>query len=300
MINSEQPSIEVSEWTQFETLSDVMLKKIQNSTAPQELRQQWMDAIEDAEDLSELKENITEIQQKLDARLVLDSKKFNTPTEDKAFADAELTKAKITEVVEEALAGKYDQAGHGMTAEVYISNKYPDVCYKIITNSEEYKKGLNVKDEMSIQDSVSGLNVNGVRVPRPYSYNMNEDNHLCVMEHLNATTLQDVLIGEKRLPKNFDIDQKFSDLKEFFSIMHSKYGIYHRDFHDKNIMFDLDDGTIYIIDFGKAVKGFGTEDDIYRDSDGTVYPLTDEQQIDKHHVILRRFLKAQNILILDK
>ncbi|PID51870.1 MAG: hypothetical protein CR972_04855 [Candidatus Moraniibacteriota bacterium] len=236
-------------------------------------------------------------------RSILQKKRFASIREYQNFTINNSEKIDLTHIqrasevldalTREAFEGKYDVAGIGMTAHVYQSIKYPHSCYKIITNPDQYKTGLTIKQEMLTQQKISTLNVNGVRTPKPYSYYMDEEKHLCTMEKMNAATLQEIVSGEKKLPKNFDIDEKFSDLRTFFNKMHTEYNIYHRDFHDKNIMFDLEDGTIYVIDFGKSTTGFGSEEDIYREPNGTVYPLTDEQYIEEHYKTLKKFMREQ-------
>ncbi len=177
-----------------------------------------------------------------------------------------------------------------MSANVFISKTCPNMCYKIITDSAEYENCATVKEEMIFLDKLINVNVNGVRVPRPHYYHMTPDNHLCVMEKLNAATLQEILDKKQTLPSNFDIEKKFEDLRQFFDIMHKKYHIHHQDFHEGNIMFDLDDGTIYVIDFGKAIYSFGEEGDMHKNTQGVTAPLNDEYKLQQRYLQLKNFL----------
>ncbi len=77
------------------------------------------------------------------------------------------------------------------------------------------------------------------------------------MEKLHATNFQRVIEEQTTegipdvLPANFDVDRYFGLLRQYVIEMH-KLGIYHGDLHLRNVMIDRENGTPYIIDFGKS------------------------------------------------
>lgn len=215
---------------------------------PQELKDTWYAHIEDAEDDEDLLVRIEQIKTKIAKREQIHEKKFITPqTTEMTLADPNLqleASQVFKNIAEEARNGQYEMIGDGATACVYASKKHPELCYKIITSAADYSLSSNVQGEMRMQNTISQLNVNGVRAPKPYYYHMDEQNHLCIMERMPAATLEEIRLGQKELPKDFDIEKRLDDLRTFIAQMHEDLGIYHRDLHDRNIMFDLNNGTI--------------------------------------------------------
>jgi len=180
----------------------------------------------------------------------------------------ERTQEEIYHLAKELKKNNYEKLGYGKTADVKAKDFDFPVCYKYITNPDEYKKGNNIGEEMQIQDKCLHIRPDGndCRVPRPlYSY-MDNYCHFCVMENVRGYTLQEILNGKGEILDNFDIDKFFSDLEHFVREMH-KNNIYHRDLHDRNIMVECEGGKPVIIDFGKAVnlKNTGYTENPYRD-----------------------------------
>lgn len=201
---------------------------------------------------------------------------------------------KIKIVVKEALNKKMEMLGEGMSAQVFFSKKYPEYCYKIIVNSVVYGKDCSVQEEADFLCEMANLNVDGVRVPRPFYYHMDDEVHMYVMENLNAVTLADIKAGKAILPKNMDVEKVIADLRTFFKEMHEKIKLYHRDFHDGNLMIDSN-GTPCIIDPGKAKKRSFDNEEMYRSINynlGTrdIY-IDDLRELEEHIRVIRKLHK---------
>ena len=279
----------------FDDILDSALEKIKKLNIPNELKEQWSNSLEESEDEDQLRQGLLNIEDKYTRRNASSKQKFSTQkTEKKTFENSEREESEhektLKNLVKEAMEGKYDKAGQGMSAAVFTSKNHPEMCYKIITDSQEYETCVNVKEEMNFLAKLSELNIDGVRVPKAYYYHMSPENHLCIMEKLNAANLQEILEGKHALPEDFDIDKQFNNLRKFFDIMHTQYHIHHRDFHEGNIMFDLDDGTAYVIDFGKSVYSLDSEGDMHTDQMGRTAPLNDDSQLEKRYNQLKQFL----------
>jgi hypothetical protein len=137
----------------FDILLDRTIDAVQKIVMPDELKLEWIDHLENAEDLADLQTRVHDINRKIEKRLALQNNRFNTPTGHvnhtftENFDDTH-TKDALNTVVHEAFTGKYEKAGEGMSASVFISNTHPNICYKIITDIAEYDKCISVKEEM--------------------------------------------------------------------------------------------------------------------------------------------------------
>lgn len=210
------------------------------------------------------------------------------------------TREQLRVIVEKCKNGTLDSIGKGFTAEVFQSKRCPKCCYKVIYDLDEYKTGLTIKEEALIQDELSDIEVDGVRVPKPYYYKMTPDSHVMVMETLDAYTLQDVESGKVGLPENFDLEKFISALRNFVTKMHSM-GIHHRDLHDRNVLIDRETGVPRVIDFGKTKTGcdknlesvYRNEDDIYlEEKNGKTirYKPTDLEYVEMHYKKLKEII----------
>ena len=92
------------------------------------------------------------------------------------------------------------------------------------------------------------------------------------MERIYGYTVHEILLQPSLLPKKFNYDVFCAALEESVAILHS-IGIYHRDLHAKNIMIDSKTGMPYIIDFGTATEGSGS-DLTYEESVSLLNPET--------------------------
>lgn len=198
---------------------------------------------------------------------------------------------KIKIVAEEALDQKMEMLGKGMSAQVFISKKYPEYCYKIITNPVVYGKDCNVQEEAEFLCDMANLGVEGVKVPKPFYYHMDDEVHMYVMENMKAVTLADIKNGKAALPKDMDIEKAISNLRTFFKEMHEKTKLHHRDFHDGNLMIDAE-GIPCVIDPGKAKRRSFDGEEMYRNINhglGTrdVY-IDDLEGLEEHIKVIRK------------
>jgi serine/threonine protein kinase len=79
-----------------------------------------------------------------------------------------------------------------------------------------------------------------------------------VMERINGHTIREIIKERLDLPKDFNLVSFFQELKGFMEKIHNNR-IYHRDFHEGNIMID-ENGRPWIIDFGDACYAFDEEE----------------------------------------
>lgn len=148
-----------------------------------------------------------------------------------------------------------DEGGAG---KVYDFAKY--VCIKVLEDREGSEAaafmdlGNNVKIEANIQQSLSKLEVSGVRVPRCYGYwidNEGREKSAILMEKLDAVNLQFVLNGTESMPEAFNVDTFIESLHDFMEAMH-ELGVIHDDIAPRNLMVDRKTGLPRLIDFGRA------------------------------------------------
>lgn len=209
--------------------------------------------------------------------------------EEQFEGEAEKTKAKMREIIEEGLANKMETVGTGKTAKVVSSTTDADCCYKIINNIDHYRKGNDVKQESEFLDRLADLEDTNTRVPRPYCYEKQKEGHLYVMEKLNAFTLEEIKLGKVDIPESFDLNSFFNDLKKFIKKMHEQ-GIYHRDLANaENIMVDKNEGNPYIIDFGLATESHMDSEDPYQNRKY----YDDIKSVEEHHRQLQQVFKKQ-------
>ncbi len=143
--------------------------------------------------------------------------------------------------------------GEGKTAKVYICEKDPWSCYKIINSS--YYPRLKVDQEMKFMDEAIKL---GIRVPLPIFSMMDGNVESLAMERVNGQSIKEIVEDDLGLPENFDLNNFFAELNDFLRILHTNR-IYHRDLHEGNVMID-DKGKPWIIDFGDASYSFSEEE----------------------------------------
>ena len=182
--------------------------------------------------------------------------------------------AVIVEDLEQKLKNKERRIGFGMTAEVYPFNKNDKNCLKIIHTGIKYstvhKKQTPeptwyqpLRAEADFMEMARKASTKA-RVPRPY-YIIEEsvteeepgtyehyDISALAMETMNAVTLRDILDGKCSVPKGFNPDSYFKNLKAFFEEI-NRAKLHHRDIHAGNVMVMLEDGSPVVIDFGCGV-----------------------------------------------
>ncbi len=143
--------------------------------------------------------------------------------------------------------------GKGKTAEVFVCEKDPWLCFKIISTS--YYPRLNVDQEMKFMDRAIQL---GIRTPKPLFCMNHGGMEVLAMERVNGYTVKEIIEGNLDLPSDFDLEIFFQELSKFIEKMHNNR-IYHRDFHEGNVMIDKN-GKPWIIDFGDARFAFSEEE----------------------------------------
>ncbi len=158
----------------------------------------------------------------------------------------------------------------GKTAEVFRDEEN-NTCYKSIDKPE--KLLLDIDEEIEIADEARTVS-NTVKVPAPFfsviatvrdNKNFLKKVRFFGMELVNGPTMKDVLEGKEELPENFNFEEFFSNLTDFFEKLHKEKKIHHRDFHDENLMIDRETGGPWVIDFGHATKAFLADEDPYKE-----------------------------------
>lgn len=200
--------------------------------------------------------------------------------------------------------------GEGNTARVYRHPEKPELCIKYIHSLNEQEGNIHPDTETELMNDVRNLHTS-VIVPDPIAlvttpFRRNTKNELVkeyglVMEYIDGTTLEELekMLESKdpeiELPENFDAETFFKTIREFLVQIHS-VGIYHRDIHTGNIMIHKKTGAPVVIDFGKSIKKFLSEEDPYTAQDeirGTVlYYKDDLAELEKIQQKLQTLLTA--------
>lgn len=150
--------------------------------------------------------------------------------------------------------------GNGAVAEVFSMRsiyREQDICVKVVHDYKMLAQGNSVDREMAFLDRLQDVHVAGVRCPMPYYSFSNMQMRGIAMEQLDAVNFRRVIDGlttngvRDELPKNFDIDDYFSRLREYLIHIHSM-GITHGDIFLRNLMVSRTTGFPFVIDFGKA------------------------------------------------
>lgn len=219
--------------------------------------------------------------------------------------DVEKNITKILLIAQEIQKGHFN-IGEGNTALVFHSEKNPDICAKIIKeNSETYQESNQVSQEAEILCYLLPLNERfKTKIPIPYYYFQDENQHFYLMEKLNAINLSNA-IADEELPDNFNFEEFFDDLEAFVKQMHEMQ-VHHRDLTSQNIMIDRKTGHARIIDFGKSTFKSLAEDPYLqavekRQPGGKLEKVArgwfrDLEEIQKIKMQVRKILRKQNKL----
>ena len=150
--------------------------------------------------------------------------------------------------------------GNGSVAEVYIVSSWSkNLCIKTIANDEMYNElnltGGRVQNKIEAEgeflESLTNFEISGVRTPRPSFYIETIDFKGIAMEALPAVNFARVIEGHDELPKNFNLEDYFNRLEEYFIALHNK-GVLHKDVALRNFMIDTETGNPWLIDFGRS------------------------------------------------
>ena len=169
--------------------------------------------------------------------------------------DIEIARKEIKKIVESIKNGEFENIGSGNSATVFLDEDYPNYCFKVLKNTAIDNPGVNtVKEEGEYLDTVSNLEVNGIRAPKPYYYHIDKKNDLAilVMETFDAVDLKDVLEGKAPLPDEFDFEKSYNDLEQYFIKLNNEKRINHNDAFIRNLMIDVNNACFRVIDFGKS------------------------------------------------
>jgi tRNA A-37 threonylcarbamoyl transferase component Bud32 len=288
----EVPTIELSTKEQI----NILLEKL-----PRELAVRWEKELSGNEQNAE---NIVKALQEVIAERESSAKEFFSAREEKIFENnlesglREVTRELIEHIADEAIENKLNKIGEGLTAKVVTSKIDSNFCFKVITDQKEYKNGNDVKKEMEFLDKVCSLSEEyGVKVPKPYYYQMSPKAHVCVMERLDAIDFRDVIDGKEALPENFNLMAFFSSLQTFIAKMHEEKNVFHRDLHGGNLMIQRKTGMPGIVDFGTATNRDADEEKTYREGSPTDAKITkfvkDESWITEHRQKLVNLLQPK-------
>jgi len=177
----------------------------------------------------------------------------------------------VVEMVKNLSSKKFEQLGKGNVGEVMSAGKSHKVCLKFVspeTVSEDVLAN-SLKREADLQDKIHSLNIEGVKVPKPYwTMSMESEEgkiiQVFAMETINGASIHDVFNNEGvDLPDNFNLQEFISKLSNFVREINER-NIYHKDLHYGNVMVDFETGDPVVIDFGKATETFASENP-YRD-----------------------------------
>ncbi len=168
--------------------------------------------------------------------------------------------AGFDKIAKEIVGEKFKELeiGRGLSAAVFTSSNYPEYCFKVITDPDEYRKGNSVEQEIQFLSITKDISLD-VKIPQPYYCFMSQENHFYVMDKLDAVDLKDLILEKEEVPDSFDFDSFFEKVSLFVEKMNEKK-IYHRDLHEGNIMIDRKTGSPCVIDFGKSKKDVPYED----------------------------------------
>lgn len=144
--------------------------------------------------------------------------------------------------------------GDGKAATVVTIPEYPDWCFKVITNPQEYAQTNTVVEEGYFLSRLDHFEVDGVRAPHLYSLVRTEKVLAIGMERIHGISIEEAIQDPSRLPPGFDIGRFFTQLKAYYARMHSEFSFYHRDMHPGNVMVTVREGEVVPvpIDFGRA------------------------------------------------
>lgn len=197
---------------------------------------------------------------------------YNSQEEVEKLFNAEDVREHLCSISEE-IFNKQREIGSGNFAHVY-SDPGLGLCYKKMKQTRTATN--SVHDESRFLKELSNASSN-VIVPTPIAsfvafIKRERDERpvkqsVIAMQEIFGPSLDDVFETKdgkenKELPKAFNVDTFFADLKAFIKDMHEKYGIYHRDIALRNIMIEASTGKPVLIDFGDAIYHQSFPDDI--------------------------------------
>lgn len=180
---------------------------------------------------------------------------FNSPN---TSVEAETEKPHL-EMLIEILRNEETRLGEGQMAVVHHDPENPTYTYKVIrdTQAEKYRYPYNdAKREMQLSEEVRKYDTDQVRTPMHYgTFTVFGKKKIDVitMERIPGNSIKDVIEGSAQLPEGFDVELFFKKLSDHIDLLHEN-GLYHRDLHEGNIMFESETHMPVIIDFGNSAS----------------------------------------------
>lgn len=204
--------------------------------------------------------------------------------------EGEIARNEITRIIEEIESGG-EVIGKGLTADVLISDRRPDVCLKIISRKEAFRHGAHHEVEL-----LEYAKAHGIAVPQAHGSVETSEADYIFMERITGhdirTLMEQDLIGE--LPEKFNFKTFFEKLRGQVKKMNDAR-LYHRNLHEGNIMVDHK-GNPVIIDFGTGAVHHVASEDPYKRIDAkgelVVYPH-DDIKVTEAYRTLGSYLKSR-------
>ncbi|MFT5359945.1 MAG: serine/threonine protein kinase [Candidatus Paceibacteria bacterium] len=170
----------------------------------------------------------------------------------------------------------FDEAkklGEGRTAKVFPDSFSNGMCHKVIYDKELLFN--DVEEEAGYLDDLVDID-SKARVPQPIMHvfakvveehegkEYTRTQQVLMMEEIKGFSIKDLEEGKGVLPEDFEIEPFMEALRDFFLKMHKDKQIYHRDFHEGNLMIDYDTNLPAVIDFGHATRKTLRDENPYR------------------------------------
>lgn len=164
--------------------------------------------------------------------------------------------------------------GIGNSADVFKDPiKTNNLCYKFMSRQEPMDH--DPEDEASFMIDLEDIYPN-VRVPNPLASitvrgvfdektKRLVTRKVLVMEKINGYSLKELYDNPSLIPKTYNHEEFFKNLESFVKSMHEK-GIHHRDLHLGNVMCEIETGMPVVIDFGRSVRVYTSEEAPYKET----------------------------------
>ncbi|HYC83551.1 MAG TPA: phosphotransferase [Candidatus Paceibacterota bacterium] len=183
---------------------------------------------------------------------------------------------RITHKAIEAIKENPAELGVGVSAFVTTFEDKDDVAFCLKqyrpTLRAENRPFNNLAREMHMMEEARRA---GVRTPLPFfTIEIEHENaegdagsnlvSYLGMERIFGYTLDQVVVGKRELPENFDLERFMESLRDQVRRAHEQ-NLYHRDLHNGNLMIDWKTGNPVVIDWGQSRICFSHDDNPYED-----------------------------------
>lgn len=164
-----------------------------------------------------------------------------------------INQEELVECLEKTLK-KGEKIGEGNNAEIIqLQEPFRSVCVKVIKKNPMVL--INTLDEeFKFQQEVNNL---GIKTPKNLLRvkNTKTGQEYLIMERIEGNSFKEILENPQFDFRDFNLEANFGKISSMIEVMH-KNGIYHRDLHAGNIMYDTKNNIPVIIDFGHATKSY--------------------------------------------